>query len=108
MKTEHMGFGPLMSEDSAAYLYTLLDLAVTAIVIPFALASKGPGLIKQPVGTPLLLEDAPTSVAGDSLGATLRNLRATLLTPSQTLTFSINDDQVVDITRPDSKNGPLP
>ena len=107
-KTEHIGFIPRYTEDGVDYLYTELDLAVTAVINPFALATRGPGQIAAIGAVPPFQEDAPAQANGDSVGATIRNIRAMLLTPRQTLTFSINNDQVVTIAGPDSKQGPLP
>lgn len=72
-----------------------------------ALATQGAGQLSVRAAGPKL-EDAPAQANGDRLGVTLSNLRAMLLTPRLNLTFSINGDNVVNISGPDAKNGPLP
>lgn len=105
-KTEHFDFAPIYTPDGVDYLYTELDFAVTAILNPQALATKGPLGIATGAGG-AFLEDAPAQGSGDSLGNTLRQIRPLLLAPRGNLVFTINGDTVLNVTGPDAKNGPL-
>lgn len=108
-KTERLGFGARYTEDGVDYLYTEFDIAVTAVVNPFALASQGPGQQAQPPAGARFQEDAPSvNPMGDSLGVSLTNLRQMLLTPRKPLSFTINGDTVVSTLGADARQGPQP